>query len=145
LNLYAAAYEAMQLQVYERFQRAMAGCDTFVGKLEAVLDASHQMNLEEPRLAQFLGAVRVDMRRHPKIGAVLETPADQREQFFADLVEFGVNTGEIDPSNRDMARALVITMLVGLTDAVSHDHDRHHLAIEAIKAILNGKLVRAPH
>ena len=99
------------------------------------------MNNEDPSLAQFLGAMRVDMRRNPELRKALEGIRSQRDAFFDRIVDFGVETGEIDPSKRDEVSALVLVLLIGLTDAVSGTPTRHRLAVDAIKDILEGKLL----
>jgi hypothetical protein len=100
------------------------------------------MNTEDPSLAQFLGAVRVDMRRNAELHHALQHAAAVREAFFDDIVNVGLGTGEIDPSNRDQVSALVLVLLIGLTDAVSGSPARHRQAVDAIKALLEGKLIR---
>jgi hypothetical protein len=86
--------------------------------------------------------MRVDARRNPELGAALKHTSARRESFFDQIVDVGVETGEIDPSMRDQVSAMVLTVLVGLTDAVSEDLSRHRLAVDAIKGLLEGKLIR---
>ena len=77
LDLYIAVHDDVQERVYTRFNDAVSGPTTFRAKLEAVLDEAHVMNDEDPTLAQFLGALRVDMRRHDELaqGAVAQRAA----------------------------------------------------------------------
>ena len=142
LDLYLAVYDDAQERVYAQFTSALSGPTTFRGKFEAVLEAAHEMNKQDPSLARFLGAMRVDARRNPELGAALKHTSARRESFFDQIVDVGVETGEIDPSMRDQVSAMVLTVLVGLTDAVSEDLSRHRLAIDAIKGLLEGKLIR---
>jgi hypothetical protein len=39
---------------------------------------------------------------------------------------------------------VLITILIGLTDAVSENQERHGDAIDGIKALVDGKLIRLP-
>jgi AcrR family transcriptional regulator len=144
LDLYVAVHEDVQNHIYDRFNAAVATADTFIGKLEAVLDVAHVMNEEDPTLAQFVGAVRIDARRHPELVEPLRSPIAQRARFFANLVDTGVRTGEIDPADRPLVDAFLTTILIGLTDSVSSDQQLHAQAVEAIKAALAGKLLRPP-
>jgi len=82
--------------------------------------------------------VRVDVRRHREIRESVEPRARQRERFFADMVEVGVSTGEISPLRRAVVFAYILTVLVGLTDAVSDDIDEQGRAIVGIKDALRG-------
>jgi len=142
LDLYLAVYDDAQERVFSQFASALAGPTTFRGKFEAVLEAAHEMNKQDPSLARFLGAMRVDVRRHPELLAALKHTSAKRDRFFDQVVDVGVETGEIDPALRDEVNALVLTILVGLTDAVSEDLSRHRLAIDAVKGLLEGKLIR---
>ncbi len=142
LDLYVAVHDDVAERVYSRLSAAIRDVPTFRGRIEAVLEAAHEMNNEDASLAQFLGAVRVDTRRNPELRAALQGSEVTRDAFFASIVDAGVESGEIDPSHRDQVSALVLTLLVGLTDAVSHDPRQHRLAIDAINALLEGKLIR---
>ncbi len=141
LDLYMAVHADVQAQVYARFAEATTVPTTFRGKLEAVLDEAHVMNDEDPTLAQFLGALRVDMRRHEELREALEGGQVARQQFFDRIVDTGLATGEIEPGDRDKVSALVLTLLIGLTDAVSGDPQQHRNAVDGIKALLESKLI----
>lgn len=143
LDLYIAVHDDVQERVYSQFTEAVSAPPTFRTKMEAVLEAAHEMNKEDPSLAQFLGALRVDMRRNPELKKALQHSAVAREEFFDRIVDHGVVTGEIDPSQRAQVSALVLTLLVGLTDAVSGNPSTHRLAVDAIEALFEGKLIRA--
>lgn len=142
IDLYLAVHDDVQKRVYHRFNEAVDGPATFRGQLEAVLDVAHEMNIEDPTLAQFLGSVRVDMRRHPELDAPLRESTVARTNFFDRMVELGERTGEIDPGDGDRVRALLLTLLIGLTDAVSGSRTQHRNAVDGIKALVEGKLIR---
>jgi AcrR family transcriptional regulator len=142
IDLYVAVDDDVKDLIYGRFQEAVASSSTFLGKLEAVLEAASELNAVDPTLATFIGAVRIDMRRHEEISARLREPAYQREQFFVSIVDVGVETGEIDPQNRRMMADFVLTILVGLTDGASSSPRRHRSSIDAIMALMRGTLVR---
>ncbi len=85
----------MQTRIYRGFQSAEASERTFLGKLSAVLDAAKKINIEDPSLAKFIGVVRTDVRRYPEVAERLAVADTAREDFFVDLVEVGVSTGEV--------------------------------------------------
>ena len=140
MDLYLAVHEYTQDLVYSRFSEAIVGRHTFVDQFTAVLDVAHEMNRTDHSVARFLGAVRVDVRRHPVMRVSVEPRSRQRERFFADMVEVGVSTGEISPQRRAVVFAYILTVLVGLTDAVSDDIDEQGRAIVGIKDALRGLL-----
>ena len=67
LDLYVAVHRDVLRRIGRRFNDALASSDTFVGKVQAVLEASSAMNGSDPSFAQFTGVVRADMRRFPEI------------------------------------------------------------------------------
>jgi AcrR family transcriptional regulator len=144
LALYVAVHDDVQQRVYERLGAAVLASTTFRDKINAVLDVSHEMNKQDPSLAQFLGSVRVDMRRNPELAAALRDASVARQGLFDDIVACGVKTGEIAAVDKARVSALVLTLLVGLTDGVSGSVPAQLLAIDAIKALLDGTLIRRP-
>lgn len=140
LDLYAEVDRDMQRTIYDRFQDAVNGADTFLGKLTAVLEASHRMGVEDPSLAAFVGAVRTDTRRHPDVDERLSRYAAAREQFFVDIVDVGVATGEIHTDDKPAMVEFVRTVLVGLTETVGMSPDQHRRAIDAVTGLLRGTI-----
>ncbi len=74
LDLYIEVHRDMQGRIYGRFQEAELSQETFIGKLEAVLNAAHDMNREDPSLTKFVGAVA---RRHPSTPRKSANPSAQ--------------------------------------------------------------------
>lgn len=143
LDLYLAVHADVQQQVYGRFTETAASATGFLAKFDAVLDTAHELNEQDPTLAAFLGAVRSDMRRHSEIATALGGHAARRDNFFVQLIDEGVAAGEITPANRSLLIEFVATILIGLTDGVSDNSDRHQRAITSIKMALRGDLVIA--
>jgi AcrR family transcriptional regulator len=143
LDLYVAIYEDVQAVINERFEQAIVGLDTFLARLVAVLDASHDLNVEDRTLAQFLGAVRIDRRRHPEIDEAVAA-SDVSTEFFTQLLRFGRSTGEIPPGSMPLVGAVIDAFLTGLNDSLSSDNDRHAQAITALKLLLQGSLIQEP-
>jgi AcrR family transcriptional regulator len=140
-DLYLAVYDDTQQRIYQAFADATEGVDTFVGKLDAVLAATHEMNRAEPTLARFTAAVRVDMRRHPEMFEGFKPGNTLREDFFADLVGAGVRTGEIAAADAEVVQHFLLATLIGLNDAMSDDLAVHQSTILGIRRIIRGKLV----
>ncbi len=144
LDIFQAVDTEVQTRVYIRFRAAERSADTFVGKLEAVLETAHDLNREDPTLAQFLGASRIDRKRVAELKDVPSHDAQNRTDFFEAMVDFGVKNGEIKAADKQQVLALIRTVTVGLTDAVSSDLTWHRHAIDALKALLEGRLVHPP-
>ena len=145
--MYRAAYEHVQSEIYDRFAVALSDVKGFIPRLEAVLEASHALNRDEPWLARFVGAARVDMARHDDLRTGLGRPRAQGYTFFDTLIEEGIAAGELDPSQRNPLRAFIRIIVVGLTDGASDDNERHRQAVDAVRDALNGRLfgVHAAH
>lgn len=142
LDLYVAVHRDMQRQIYGRFVEAAEASDTFMGKLEGVLEAAHAMNVEDHTLALFVGSVRSDMRRFPEIDDRLSKAVAARDEFFVGIVDIGVTTGELRPSDRDRMVEFIRVMLIGLTEGASETPIGHRCAIDAIEALLRGELIQ---
>ena len=144
LDLYLVVFRDTQRRIHLRFRRAVDSECTFIGKLEAVLEAAHELNDEDPGLARFIGAVRSDIQRYPEIAEELSDVEPQRIQFFMSLVDSGVATGEIRPENRELVEQFINVVLVGLTELTSTSLDQRRLGIDSIMAVLRGTLIRSP-
>lgn len=145
LDIYVAVYEDARELAYSRFEKAIVGLETFAEQLAATLEVAHELNREDPTLALFLGSSRVDAARDPDLAAAVRAveKADPID-FFDKMIDFGIETGELAKKDRTLVAALVRTLLVGLTDAVSSDVDRHRDAVDGINRLLTGDLVRSP-
>lgn len=144
LDLYISVHSDMQRQVYGRFVQAVGCSDTFVGQLEAVLEAAHRLNEEDPSIAIFVGTVRIDMRRFPEIAELLAESVTGRDDFFTSIVDAGVVTGEVCPENRAMVAEFIRVMLVGLTEGVVKSSDEYRLAVDSIRSLVRGDLLTRP-
>ncbi len=144
LDIYVAVYQDAREVAYARFEKAVVGLDTFADQFQATLEAAHELNIEDPTLAQFLGSSRVDAARTPVLSEALRavekaSPID----FFDRMIDFGIETGEIAAVDRPLVTSLVRTVTVGLTDAVSGDAAQHRNAVDAISRLMVGSLLRS--
>ncbi len=140
LDLYVEVDRDTQRLIYVRFEEAVDSSNTFFGKLSAVLEAAHRMGVDDPTFAAFVGAVRTDARRHPDIADRLARYSEAREQYFVDLVDVGVATGEIRAVDQPMMVEFVRAVLVGLTETVGMSIDQHRSAVDAVIGLLRGTL-----
>ncbi len=143
LDIYRAVNEEVQGRVYQRFATAERNADTFYEKMEAVLEAASDLNTEDPTLAKFIGASRIDRSRIPEITEAFGAEDPRREGFFESIVRTGVETGEIHPDNGPAVRAMIHAFTIGLTDGLSDDAVEHRNAIEGLKVVLRGMVAEA--
>ena len=141
VEIYQAVYDQVQEYMFLCFDESLAGLESFIERFEAVLEVAHRLNTEDPSLARFIGAVRIDVARHEELRKALGNRSGRTQTFFRDLVDHGVATGEIKAADRDMVRAFVRITVVGLTDGASGDSQGHRLAVDAIRAVIEGRLV----
>jgi AcrR family transcriptional regulator len=143
-DLYLAVHEDARDQVYSRFEETLDPTASFSEQLISILMATHELNGQDPTLAQFLAAARTDMKRRPDLIDALEDRASYRSQFFDRIIDAGVRTGEIRPENRQLVQVFITAMITGMTDALSDDQDIHLRAIQAVQSILNSELIQPP-
>ena len=143
LDIYVAVLQDAREQAITRFEKAIVGLDTFAEQLSATLEAAYEINTEDPTLAQFLGSSRVDAERDPVLAdAIRSVPMASSSGFFRQMVDLGVANGEIDPNDAPLVDALIRTITVGLTDAVSGNPVKHRQAIDGINKLLTSSLIK---
>ena len=143
LDIYVAVYVDARELAFTRFEKAVVGLDTFASQLQATLEAAHELNSEDPSLAQFLGSSRVDASRNPDLRKALSKAGHAAPiDFFDRMIELGIETGEIAAEDAELVLSWLRTVTVGLTDAVSGDPARHRMAVDAINRLLAGELIR---
>lgn len=143
-DLYLAVHEDARDRVYSRFEEVLDPSASFADQLISILMATHELNDQDPTLAQFLAAARTDMKRRPDLIDALEDRANYRSQFFDRIIDAGVRSGEIREENRQLVQVFITAMITGMTDALSDDQDIHLRAIQAVQSILNSELVQPP-
>jgi AcrR family transcriptional regulator len=140
-DLYVAVHAYVQTLVFGRFEAAIERADRFRDKFESLLEEAHNLNREDSSLARFLASARADTNRNAELRVALAPSARARQQFFDRLIAVGVETGEIDPADRQTVEAAITTILVGLNDVMSDTRSEHRRAINGIKALMEGTLI----
>ena len=144
LDIYTSVLDEVQERVYRLFTAAERSADTFVGKLEAVYEAAHELNRADASLAQFLGAARIDRRRIPELTEALGGSDNRREDFFEAIVDHGIETGELRPADRAALISLISAFTIGLTDGLSADHTEHRQALDGFMLMLRSYVANPP-
>ncbi len=136
LDLYVAVRDFTEDAVATRFRDVTASAETLADRLSIVLEESHRMNSEDPSLAQFLGAFRIDQRRHPELAATISSHPQPLADFIVAMVDDAVTSGEVDRADRQTILSSITILLVGLSDAMSDDLRAHRRGIDASRVLL---------
>ena len=118
---------------------AEASAGNLRDKVVAMMEVFHQINREDASIAQFVGAARIDLRRHPDIFAGVNAGLDG-DAYYRRLVDEAVERGEIDAAEGETVRHFLRAISVGLTDGVSHEVEEHRRALDGLLFILDGGL-----
>jgi len=140
-DLYAAVHDEVKVETYAQWVLpAIDDTTTFVARIEALLGVFVGMNAEAPEVSRFLAAARIDTARHDELADIRGALPAQRRRLFADMVELGIATGELNATIRDDLLAMLEAMTVGLIEVAS-EPERHRAAVNgfglAIHALVN--------
>src|SRR6202022_2130219 len=69
-ELFLAVYEETERAVFTLYRQALASEETFVGKVVALLEASHQIFCDDPEMASFVAIAGLEARRHPELAEI---------------------------------------------------------------------------
>jgi AcrR family transcriptional regulator len=143
-DIYLAVYSDVEDAAFRRLERALAAHDTFVSELEAVLDESHAVNLEDPSIARFLASARIDVTRHSELAGAFRGRRNPTLALYSLMVERGIATGELDPADRAKALAFLRAVFTGLVDALAGRPAQQREAMDGLLDLVRGTLVHKP-
>jgi hypothetical protein len=82
--------------------------------------------------------------RHDELASIRDALPAQRRELFADAVDLGVATGELDSAGGEDLLAMLETMTIGLIDVCS-EPDLHRSAVAGFRSTINALLnAKAP-
>jgi AcrR family transcriptional regulator len=140
-ELYLAVFDEVEEMVFDRFRAAAARQDTFVGKIEAVLDEAVRLTKSDPTVAGFLLSVSGDLARHPDLREAVETAWARRDEFLGEIVDAGVANGEIASGDRTVVLDMLLTLIGGLIIVGTGLPAVQSRAVKGIKRLLAGTLI----
>ncbi|QLL08701.1 TetR/AcrR family transcriptional regulator [Mycobacterium vicinigordonae] len=113
-------------------QEAAAAERTFSAQLSAVLDVATEIVRTDPVTHHFVVMVRLEARRHAEIA---EAGHDTRwGDLWQLLISTGIQTGEIDASDRQWALGMLMAVFSGLGQISAElDFERFRLTVEGFK------------
>jgi TetR/AcrR family transcriptional regulator, transcriptional repressor for nem operon len=142
-ELYLAVFEEVEEVIYDRFRAAADPHDTFVAKVEAVLDETGRLSTTDPTLAGFALSVTGDLARHPDLQEAVESAWARRDSIFAEIVAAGVATGEVAAADRRVVLDLLVTMVGGLIAVGAGLPAAQSRAVKGYKRLLAGTLMKS--
>ena len=146
-DLYAAVYGEVQDIVQRSFEDDLSTHDRFLDRFAATLDASVRLNRLDPSITGFVVNVPYETQRHPELLELLQPYRAKRQsmpgRMVADAVASGELAADVDPA---AVRDLLNAVFSGLARLHNHvcDTERHARAVEAMKKLLAGELIRDP-
>jgi AcrR family transcriptional regulator len=111
-DLMLAVHRARNEASYAPMRAAVDAADTFVGKVEALLGAIHDLLREDPEQSVFASVARDEARRHPELAEIADDK--EFEALFAEVIRFGVQTGAIASNDAVQARGALAATAFGL-------------------------------
>ncbi len=132
-ELYSAVHADVQLENYAgTILPAISDTETFVARLDQLLESFVSMNAMVPEAARFQAAARTDTARHAELAPLGQTLSTQRRLLFGELIDLGVANGELPPGRRDEILAMLETLTVGLIE-VSAEPELHRAAVNGFR------------
>jgi AcrR family transcriptional regulator len=143
--MYWAVFDHVQRTVGRFLADAIKPSSTFISQAEAFFRGLQQLNANEPSLAEFLNAARIDITRYSELKIDFQDRYPKvRRHFIPGLVALGVSTGEIDPDRADEVADFLHAFVTGLMDPASIRYEEQERAIGAFLSLLHGTLINAP-
>jgi AcrR family transcriptional regulator len=140
-ELYLAVFDEVEQVMFDRFRAAAARHETFVGKIEAVLDEAVRLSKSDPTLAGFVLSVSGDLTRHPDLMEAVETAWARRDEFLGEVVEAGIATGELAAADRTVVLDMLMTLIGGLVMVGTGLPAVQTRAVKGFKRLLAGTLI----
>ena len=117
--LFVTAWDDSIEQVYADYEQVVAGQETLIGEVDALLDRSRQLLSERPEHIRLVLRVVLDHGHSDLAHADLQPQA--AAEFYARLADRGVQRGEITTADRSHLITFVVTLLWGMTTLAAFD------------------------
>jgi len=144
-ELYAAVHDHGLEAVLRAYREALARHERCLDQLCAVVEASIELNRAHPGLAEFLAIAPIELDRHPELAERLRISGAEVKQVFRELLERGVERGELAP---ELAVDTVVDLLTATSFGVHCFFGplakpvQHQAVLRAFQSLLRGSLLR---
>jgi AcrR family transcriptional regulator len=140
-ELYLAVFAEVEQLVDERFRSVAKSHTTFTAKVEAILDETVRLNVTDPAVAGFALSVTGDVARHPDLREAFTSAWARRDFFFGEVVDAGIDSGELAAADRNVVLDTVTTLVTGLLVISNGIPAAQARAVEGAKRLLAGTLI----
>jgi TetR/AcrR family transcriptional regulator len=112
-DLFAEVYRDMQRTILAEFRSAVDQEATLLGRLDALLDATADIQARDPLLADFVSMAPVEIRRHPEIRDAIRDEARALYRLIEGVVKEGAEDlkPNVDPV---MVSDVIFALIAGL-------------------------------
>lgn len=124
---------------YTDYEQAVAGRGSLVDEVEAVLEHSRIVLLENPDHIRFVVRMLVEQEHVGLAGINLEVPT--ATDFYRQLADRSVKRGEIAKRDRERLAVYISTLLWGITTLAGFDPDTLNTAVDAAKWAVRRQLL----
>jgi AcrR family transcriptional regulator len=139
-DLFLAVHRETSEEVFGRMREAVAAADTFLDKVNAMLQVANDVFASDPDMAAFVGTDRAEARRHPELAEILDDRSLQ--DLVREVVDAGVTTGELARGEAFAVRGVLVAVMLGMTQLSSEINlSAHRKYINAFKQLFAGDLV----
>ncbi len=140
-DVFLAVHRDNQDDTISRCQAAVRRQTSMAGALAALLDNLGGTRTRAQNILRFNTLARTEAARHPEIAAARD---DSRwRALFREVSQLGVSTGAIRPGDELAVRALLATLVAGLSHHAADAPQRNHMeALRALKLLIAGDLIR---
>ncbi|HRE01092.1 MAG TPA: TetR/AcrR family transcriptional regulator [Ilumatobacteraceae bacterium] len=145
-ELYAAVVVDVDRLVHERFAPAARTDGSLAERFSRVLEAAHELDMEDPSFAGFVVAIPTEVRRNPELVALIPVDRVRTIPVVSELVADAAAAGEFfDGVNPGDVEDLLSAVLSGLTVMTRFDdgNPRDSNAFRALRRFLSGTLVHS--
>ncbi len=138
-DLMVAVYEATKQEDSAAMRAAIEGEQTFIAKVQAMLDVIHRILIADRAEAVFMFVAREESKRHAELS---EISGDRTfAKMFAEIVAQAVADGEIDAADAKHVRSVLVAITAGLANlGTDVSPAAHKAATEGCKRLLAGTL-----
>lgn len=140
-DVFLAVHRDNQDDTISRCQTALRRQTSMAGALAALFDNLRGSQTRAKNILRFNSLARSEATRHPEIAAARD---DSRwRALFREISQLGVSTGAIRAEDELAVRALLATLVAGLSHHAADAPYRNHVeALRALKLLIAGDLIK---
>ena len=136
-GLYLAVLHEVVEEILQAFGEAIAGRTAFLDRVDAIMDATIEINRHDPAVSRLVFAAPVEVRQHPEL-----EPGSDRVGGLAAFVEEMCRTSDglaVDPVAATQA---LMTVIYGLgRSAMTLNRRQYEDVVTAVRSLIHGEFL----